>query len=182
MLLSNGWFPLHCFTAEGDQQHERTTNISGVRKTTFTRTASKVRLRECASSALKIKSEVDWPPQKCCLSFWAFREKTQDKHISHWKTREICAAFGMFKTFAVLIFTRTEEEKRDWIQVCFSSSYHRFSYLWTITLLLTLLRFCSLSPRRSRPLYRDRNRWRASVCSTARFGRRTSLLQTLRLV
>ncbi len=141
MLLSNGWFTLHCFTAEGDQQHERTANISGVGKTTFTRTASKVRLRECASSALKIKSEVDWPPQKCCPSFWALGENTQDKHVSHWKTREICAAFGIFKTFAVLIFTRTEEEKRDWIQVCFSSSYHRCSYLWTITLLLTLFTF-----------------------------------------
>lgn len=51
LLLSNGRFTLNCFTAEGDQQHERTTNLSGIRKTTFARTASKVRLRECASSA-----------------------------------------------------------------------------------------------------------------------------------
>lgn len=180
LLMSNAWFTPRCSTAKGNQQHERTTNVFSVGKTTLARTASKVRLRECASSALKVNSEADWQPQKCCPSLG---ENSQDKHISRWETRNMCSFWHFLNVYGFHFQQDGRGEER-------LDSGELF-FITTLVLMLfgyntpddIVLIFCSLSHRRFRPPYRDMNRrWRPSVCSTARFGRRILLLRTPRLV
>lgn len=69
----------------------------------------------------KMKSELDKQPQKHCFMFsklLGIRRKYPRKANLLENEKSMCGFWFLMRV--VFIFTRTEEEKRDWIQVRFS--------------------------------------------------------------